>query len=126
MDGYDKRHYCKVDSGQYYTNIRANGILWGSADNISWHQLVLDVNNNYDWFTYLDTASGASKNNFGDYTIGVPLDIAANHGTGCWVGWIDEFRLSNKQRSAAWRDTSYNTINDSSNFFNVGPEETAP
>jgi hypothetical protein len=41
-------------------------------------------------------------------------------------GWLDEFRISKVRRSDAWISTSYNTMNDPSGFFNVGPEESAP
>jgi hypothetical protein len=41
-------------------------------------------------------------------------------------GWLDEFRISRVRRSDAWISTSYNTINDPSSFFNIGPEETGP
>ncbi len=41
-------------------------------------------------------------------------------------GDLDEFRLSKYGRSDSWIRTSYNMMNDSSSFFNVGPEESAP
>jgi hypothetical protein len=41
-------------------------------------------------------------------------------------GWIDEFRISKVRRSDAWISTSYNTMNNPSSFFNVGPEEASP
>jgi hypothetical protein len=37
---------------------------------------------------------------------------------------LDEFRISNCERSDSWIKTSYNTMNDPSSFFSVGPEET--
>ena len=41
-------------------------------------------------------------------------------------GLLDEIRISDTARSDNWISTSYNTMNDPTNFFNVGPEETAP
>jgi MSHA biogenesis protein MshQ len=41
-------------------------------------------------------------------------------------GWLDEFRISKVRRSDDWIITSYNTMNNPSSFFNVGPEESAP
>ena len=43
-----------------------------------------------------------------------------------WQGLIDEVRISNIVRSTDWLKTSYNTMNDPSSFFSVGPEETPP
>jgi hypothetical protein len=39
---------------------------------------------------------------------------------------IDEVRWSKVVRSNDWISTSYNTMNDPTSFFNVGPEESAP
>ena len=41
-------------------------------------------------------------------------------------GRLDEFRISKVRRSDAWVITSYNTMNDPSSFFSIGPEESAP
>ena len=41
-------------------------------------------------------------------------------------GTFDELRHSKVARSDAWIKTTYNNINAPSNFFSVGPEETAP
>ena len=38
-------------------------------------------------------------------------------------GTIDEFRLSNVNRSGSWIKTSYNTMNDSANFTAFGPQK---
>jgi hypothetical protein len=43
-----------------------------------------------------------------------------------WQGLIDEVRISKIARTSNWLITSYNTMNDPSSFFSVGPEETAP
>jgi hypothetical protein len=39
---------------------------------------------------------------------------------------IDELRWAKTIRSDEWIITSYNTMNDPSSFFSVGPEESAP
>jgi len=39
---------------------------------------------------------------------------------------IDELRWSKTVRSDEWINTSYNTMNDPSGFFSVGPEESGP
>ncbi len=41
-------------------------------------------------------------------------------------GIIDEVRVSDIERSQDWITTTYNTINDPSSFFSMGPEESAP
>ena len=41
-------------------------------------------------------------------------------------GIFDEIRWSKVVRSDAWISTSYNTMNDPSSFFSVGPEEVGP
>ncbi|UCF50049.1 MAG: DUF2341 domain-containing protein [Thermoplasmatales archaeon] len=44
---------------------------------------------------------------------------------GYWDGFLDELRVSNIARSPSWISTEYNNQNDPSNFYNIGPEETA-
>ena len=39
------------------------------------------------------------------------------------TGWIDETRVSKVRRSSAWIETSYNTMNNPSNFLSFGAEE---
>ena len=60
-----------------------------------------------------------------------PMRIGAYHSNNInqwfyWFGLIDEVRISNIARSSSWLITSYNTMNNPSSFFYVGPEETAP
>jgi hypothetical protein len=52
--------------------------------------------------------------------------LGHEYGTGAYYlnGIVDEARISSIARSAEWIKTEYNTMNDSSSFFNVGPEET--
>ena len=58
--------------------------------------------------------------------IGSHWDGAGSHYGSFWKGMIDEVRISNTDRSDAWIETSYNTMNDPSGFFDVDPEESAP
>jgi hypothetical protein len=124
--GVSDRYYCMARVGQYYTNLREGGEFWGTLDNTIWHHVLIDVNSEYDWFAYLDRVHQYTKENFGNYNLGEPVDIAGADGDMCWIGWIDEFRLSNVQRNQVWRDATYETISNPSSFFNVGPEESAP
>jgi hypothetical protein len=58
-----------------------------------------------------------------------PMRIGALHNYNGWYYWyglIDEVRISKIARSSSWLITSYNTMNDPSSFFNVGPEESGP
>ncbi len=41
-------------------------------------------------------------------------------------GIFDEVRWSKVLRSNEWIESTYNTINDPSNFFNVGPDQSHP
>jgi hypothetical protein len=43
-----------------------------------------------------------------------------------WNGTIDEVRISNTSRSAAWIQTSYNNQRDTATFFAIGGEENIP
>lgn len=40
-----------------------------------------------------------------------------------WQGWLDEVRISDSVRSAAWISTGYNNTNDPLTFISVGSEE---
>jgi hypothetical protein len=121
-----KRYYCMARKGQYYTNLREGGEFWGTLDNTKWHHVLIDVNSQYDWFAYLDKDHKKTKNNFGDYNLGEPVDIAGNDGETCWIGWIDELRLSNVKRSQGWSEATYETISNPSDFISIGSEETIP
>jgi len=53
----------------------------------------------------------------------------SDSGGGAWYYWhglIDEVRISNIARSTEWLKTSYNSMNDPSSFFSVGPKESSP
>ena len=41
-----------------------------------------------------------------------------------WKGWIDEVRISNVVHTAGWIETSFNTQDDASAFYNLGNEAT--
>ncbi len=58
-----------------------------------------------------------------------PLNLGAgidSNGNYNWIfnGTIDEVRISDTARSAAWINTSYNNQNDPSSFITVGDEQT--
>ena len=60
--------------------------------------------------------------NAGNYRV-----IGARYSSGYsrfWNGSIDEVRISNIVRSAAWLSTEYNNQQSPSSFYTVGPEET--
>jgi len=58
---------------------------------------------------------------------GKPLYLASNYvNSEFFRGAIDEARVSNIARSAAWVQTSYNSQKDPSLFYTVGSEETIP
>jgi hypothetical protein len=76
-----------------------------------------------------DQTTGSSYN--GMENLAEPMRIGAYYATNnnkwyYWQGLIDEVRISKTDRTSNWLITSYNTMNDPSNFFNVGPEESAP
>ena len=60
----------------------------------------------------------------------IRLFIYVGGGPGGWLwsldGKIDEVQFSNVARSDSWISTSYNSQNDPSSFFSVGPEESGP
>jgi len=41
-----------------------------------------------------------------------------------YIGWVDEFRVSNVFRSEGWIATSYSTMNDPGSFMSVGVEQS--
>jgi len=50
-----------------------------------------------------------------------PNNVASNR----WEGGLDEFRVSNTARSAAWIQTEYNNQNNPGAFYTVGSEESS-
>ena len=78
--------------------------------------------------TEVPFTQSASSGNF-MWDTGVTDDIGRARyevWTGYTDGVIDEIRWSKVVRSDAWIKTSFNTMNDPSSFFNIGPEETSP
>lgn len=91
-------------------------------DDMNWHYVVLlatgtvmqlFVDSNLE--AYTTWTGSTSTNNFclGDNWLG----------TDTFRGTIDESRISHTARSLNWIYTSYNTVNLSSTFINVGPEQ---
>jgi hypothetical protein len=81
------------------------------------------INGNKVSFSQISSSAGVMQN------IPVTDDLGRcrfEAGTVYTDAVIDEVRWSKVVRSDDWISTSYNTMNDPSNFFNVGPEESAP
>jgi len=84
------------------------------------------------WNGLYAAQSPSPRSNDLDTTSGSELCIGQRgglppHGQDCrWEGKIDEVRISNIVRSAAWIQTSYATMNDPTNFLSIGPEEPGP
>jgi hypothetical protein len=117
----------------------------------NWRETSTKINvNNVGW-NYISTTYSGSKsgdsihinldgaNNDGEAKTGgyngmenldEKMRIGAHHshqnGWSYWQGLIDEVRISNIARSDDWLFTSYNTMNDPSNFITIGPEQSAP
>jgi len=76
-----------------------------------------------------EISSSLDSNGEVDYMINVDITddlgrkkAALHYGDGIF----DEVRWSKILRSKEWIETTYNTINDSSNFLSIGPEESSP
>ncbi len=90
-----------------------------SWDTVLGHDGIVVFDNGITSVMSKDSQAGSQK----EFTIGArPCD----HTIFEIDGRIDEVRVSNIARSAEWLSTSYNTMNDSSGFFSVGSEESAP
>ena len=64
-----------------------------------------------------------NNGNLEDFTVG---DNSNHNGIHAFDGYIDEFRVSDIERSSSWLATSYNTMNDPSSFLSFGPEKPGP
>ena len=64
--------------------------------------------------TYVSSLSNAAIGDSPDFT----------SGAGLWSGLIDEVRISNTARSAAWITTEYNNQGTPSSFVTVGGQES--
>ncbi len=84
------------------TNIYVNGVNSSTVTAGEWYHVAIT-----DTFGIISSA----------------LDIARN-ASSYFDGTIDEFRLSNVERSEDWITAEYNNQKDPGNFFSVGGEET--
>jgi hypothetical protein len=98
----------------------------------TWSHIAVSRPNNGEYKIYVngvDVTSWSSTNS--PASADTPLYIGSSHNTRGWEGRdfdgiIDEVRISSIEFSSSWITTSYNTINDPSSFFDIGPEESAP
>jgi MSHA biogenesis protein MshQ len=94
------------------------GIWYHTAGTWDGNTLYLYINGELDNSTYLGDVF--IKDDTKALQIG-------NHWWDHWFpGIIDEVRISETCRSDAWIITSFNNMDDSSSFYIVGPEESAP
>jgi hypothetical protein len=114
--------------------------LHGTAsitDNTWYYSVVtFDTASSHTYTLYLNGAvdSSAAMTHPADYdpwAVGIGTSIAPVSGTpqtpvakGFFKGTIDEVRISNTPRTAAWISTSYNSMNSPSTFMSFGSEET--
>jgi hypothetical protein len=93
-----------------------------------WHQVIGQYDGQY-LKVFFDGTSVASKY-FGSRTIDInsrAFQIGlCTWGLSYWNGAIDEVRISNTARSAAWIQTSYNNQKDPTTFYTIKEEETIP
>jgi hypothetical protein len=95
-----------IDNSQYGQSDEIRLFVDGQEETYS--------NEKHDW-------DGTTLSNSRDKWIGSRKNVNKP-----FQGFLDEFRLSLNERSDAWIETSYNTMNDPSSFSSVGPEESAP
>ena len=93
----------------------------------SWYYTaVVWKDNNYLKVYTCDTMNSTSHSAAFDSGSQEPWTLGDNsdhQGNTAMDGYLDEFRVSNIERSSSWLATSYNTMNDPSSFLSFGPEE---
>ena len=108
---------CNDRWNEYSTGGRTtNWEYWACA--FQENDQILKVN---DATIYTDTSVDQTGFGLGFVFIGKNFE-----GTDSTDGMMDEVRISNIRRSNAWLDTCYNNQNNPSNFYSIGPEESAP
>ena len=88
----------------------------------SWIYIVGAYDNNVGAEAFYNSVSKATDSSNGVLT---PRSLTNRIGVN-FDGLIDEIRVSKIKRTDDWIETTYNSINDPSSFFNIGPEETSP
>ena len=111
------------DDGNTNDNLyNTNNIIIGD-----WYYHVGTYNGN-DKYVYINGDDKQHSTETNIDTMAQTNNIGANFldNWGMDGGLIDEIRISNVERSSSWITTSYNTMNDPSTFFSIGPEESSP
>ncbi len=128
-----------VDNSDYQFALVSSGLAWDGTYAGNWRTKYFNTTQNTGTWIYVavthDTVtvkcyragseiSSQSDNGAiyeSDYQLGISREGAANYG---WLnGRIDEVRISNTVRSAAWIRTGYNNQNSPSSFYGVGSKE---
>lgn len=92
----------------------------------TWYHVVAtyDGSNGY---CYVNGVQDGTNTGSGTNDGGGANDVKLGSASGLYLdGYIDEVRVSNSVRSAAWIKTEYNNQNSPNTFWSVGAEETAP
>jgi hypothetical protein len=128
-----------AQSGTYYPS--GDIIRFTTDDNLintgTWQHIIavidLSIKNNtklyyngeeQDWSIII---LGTAPSHFYDVNLEERLGILAQEsGSIYYEGAMDEIRVSKIFRNDDWLKTSYNTMNNPSSFFTVGPEESGP
>ncbi len=128
--GYDGKfyNYAIQASGKYTQSITINDYSVVGQWVYLTSTWTLGGVNDIDPFINGSEVSDIQSSSNGNYMQNTPItdDLGRYNpeaGTKYTDAVIDEVRWSKIVRSGAWINTSYNTMNDSSSFFSVGPEE---
>ena len=115
----NKYRFAVGNPGSYYA---ASDVAYTDSN---WHYLVgVKSSTNYlyvDGVQQINTFTRAITESGSNFDIGRAY---SNYNGYWWSGQIDEVRVSNIARSAAWIQTGYNNQNAPASFYSVGSEET--
>jgi hypothetical protein len=138
LDDYTDRNfalYSKQNTGLSNLTVRttsgANVTCEGTTDltTVGWHYIA-GTNSGIGTYTELyvnGTLEASGLLNLNPPTIqSAPLMIGRENSssTGYWDGKIDEIRISNNARSAAWIEATYSTISAPGTYLTFGPQKT--
>ncbi len=105
-----------------------NWLTFTSTVSTGSYYFIVDACNGTSWAHYLngksDGTSAWGHSAFGTYSAYIG-DLAGSSNKRIMDGIIDELRISNIERNAAWINTTYNTINSPSTFLTFGDEQTS-
>jgi MSHA biogenesis protein MshQ len=92
-----------------------------------WNSVSLTYSTVSGWNLYWNTSSTSNPSTSSLDSVSSNNGLGGMwDGTSTFIGTIDEVRISNIVRSAAWIQTSYATMNDPSLFVHIGQEEPGP